>query len=127
MARKRTATNLHQLSVKAVQNAGDGDLSDGGRLILRVRGDSASWVDRYTAATGKRREMGLGVARRGSAAQAHKWTFVTGLALMLVARDWAPAVGALRAPVATTPAASTSTAAKSPTTAASPVSRAPSR
>ena len=70
MARKRTATNLHQLTVKAVQNAGDGDLTDGGGLLLRVRGDSASWVFRYTAATGKRREMGLGVARRGSASQA---------------------------------------------------------
>jgi len=68
--RKRTATNLHQLSVKAVQNAGDGDLTDGGGLLLRVRGDSASWVFRYTAASGKRREMGLGVAHRGSAAQA---------------------------------------------------------
>ncbi len=70
MARKRTATNLHQLTVKAVQNAEDGDLSDGGGLLLRVSGESASWVFRYTAATGKRREMGLGVARRGSAAQA---------------------------------------------------------
>ena len=70
MARKRTATNLHQLTVKAVQNAGDGDLTDGGGLLLRVSGESASWVFRYTAATGKRREMGLGVARRGSAAQA---------------------------------------------------------
>ena len=70
MARKRTASNLHLLTVKQVQNAPDGDLTDGGGLLLRVRGDSASWVWRYTAATGKRREMGLGVARRGSAAQA---------------------------------------------------------
>lgn len=68
--RKRTSTNLHQLSVKAVQNAGDGDTTDGGGLLLRVRGESASWVFRYTAASGRRREMGLGVARRGSAAQA---------------------------------------------------------
>lgn len=30
---------------------------------------SASWVLRYTASTGRRREMGLGIARRGSAAQ----------------------------------------------------------
>jgi hypothetical protein len=70
MARKRTATNLHQLTVKAVQNAGDGDLTDGGGLLLRIRGESASWVFRFTAASGKRREMGLGPARRGSAAQA---------------------------------------------------------
>ena len=70
LARKRIATNLHQLTVKAVQNAGDGDLTDGGGLLLRIRGDSASWVFRYTAASGRRREMGLGIARRGSAAQA---------------------------------------------------------
>ena len=70
MARKRTATNLHQLTVKQVQNAPEGDLSDGGGLLLRIRGQSASWVLRFTAATGRRREMGLGIARRGSAAQA---------------------------------------------------------
>ena len=70
MARKRTATNLHQLTVKQVQNAPEGDLSDGGGLILRIRGQSASWVLRFTATTRRRREMGLGIARRGSAAQA---------------------------------------------------------
>ena len=63
MARKRTATNLHQLTVKQVQNACESDLSDGGGLLLRVRGESSSWVFRYTAATGKRREMGLRMAR----------------------------------------------------------------
>lgn len=31
-----------------------------------VRGVSASWVLRYTAPSGRRREMGLGVARRGN-------------------------------------------------------------
>lgn len=70
MARKRTASNLHQLTVKQVQNAPEGDLTDGGGLLLRVGQGSASWVFRYTAATGKRREMGMGMARRGSAAQA---------------------------------------------------------
>jgi len=70
MARKRIATNLHQLTVKQVQNAPEGDLTDGGGLILRIRGQSASWVLRYTAASGRRREMGLGVARLGSPAQA---------------------------------------------------------
>ena len=72
MARKRTASNLHQLTVREVQAAPDGDHTDGGGLMLRVRdgGASSSWVFRYTAATGRRREMGLGVARRGSAAQA---------------------------------------------------------
>jgi len=69
MTRKRTATALHLLSTKQIQNAAEGDLSDGGGLILRIRGQSASWVLRYTAATGKRREMGLGIARLGSPAQ----------------------------------------------------------
>jgi hypothetical protein len=39
----------------------DGDISFERGLLLRVRGGSASWVFRYTAASGKRREMGLGV------------------------------------------------------------------
>lgn len=58
------------LTTREVQTARDGDLSDGGGLLLRVRGQSASWVFRYTAATGRRREMGLGVARRSTPAQA---------------------------------------------------------
>ncbi|MFI4927614.1 MAG: integrase arm-type DNA-binding domain-containing protein, partial [Burkholderiales bacterium] len=33
---------------------------------LRVRGTSASWVLRYTAPSGRRREMGLGLCRRGN-------------------------------------------------------------
>ena len=70
MARKRTAAKLHLLTVKQVQAAVGGDHSDGGGLLLRMRGDSCSWVFRYTAPTGRRREMGLGVARRGSSAQA---------------------------------------------------------
>jgi integrase len=70
MARKRIVSNLHQLTVRELLAAPEGDLSDGGGLILRTRGQSASWVFRYTAATGKRREMGLGVARLGSHAQA---------------------------------------------------------
>lgn len=67
MARKM-ATKLHLLTVREVQAAGEGDHADGGGLLLRVRGESASWVLRYTAPTGRRREMGLGVARRNSAA-----------------------------------------------------------
>jgi hypothetical protein len=38
--------------------------------MLRVRGTSTAWVLRYTAPTGRRREMGLGAALRGSLAQA---------------------------------------------------------
>jgi hypothetical protein len=61
---------LHKMSAQQVFNACDGDHSDGGNLVLRVRGDSGSWVFRYTAPSGKRREMGLGVAIRGSLDQA---------------------------------------------------------
>lgn len=70
MPRKRLPARLHLLSVRAVQTAGDGDHSDGGGLLLRIRGGSATWVFRYTAATGKRREMGLGAAHRSNPAQA---------------------------------------------------------
>lgn len=58
------------LTVRQVQTAGNGDHSDGGGLLLRVRGESASWVFRYTAPTGRRREMGLGVARRSNSKEA---------------------------------------------------------
>lgn len=54
------------LTVRQVQTAGDADHSDGCGLMLRVRGESASWVLRYTAPSGRRRQMGLGVARRGT-------------------------------------------------------------
>ena len=67
---RRTAAKLHLLTAKQVQHAPDGDHSDGGGLLLRVRGASASWVFRYTAPSGKRREMGLGVCHRGSPGQA---------------------------------------------------------
>jgi integrase len=67
---RRTAAKLHLLTTKQVQHAAEGDHSDGGGLLLRVRGESCSWVLRYTSPTGRRREMGLGVCRRGSPAQA---------------------------------------------------------
>lgn len=70
MNRIRPAAKLHLLSTREVQAAPDGDHTDGGGLMLRVRGVSASWVLRYTAATGRRREMGLGVCRRATTAQA---------------------------------------------------------
>ncbi len=37
----------------------DGELFDGGGLLLRVKEGRAKWVFRYTAPSGKRREMGL--------------------------------------------------------------------
>ncbi len=47
-----------------------GDMNDGGRLILRVGVAGTSWCLRYTAPTGKRREMGLGLVIRDSLALA---------------------------------------------------------
>lgn len=67
---RRTAATIYLLTAKQVQHAGNGDHTDGGGLLLRVRGESCSWVLRYTSPTGRRREMGLGVCRRGSPAQA---------------------------------------------------------
>lgn len=76
------AGRLHLLSTREVQNAAPGDHSDGGGLMLRIRQEGAfddtgkrrtaaeSWVYRYTAPTGRRREMGLGPCHRASAAQA---------------------------------------------------------
>jgi hypothetical protein len=68
MATKATTTRLHLLTARQVHAAKDGDHGDGGGLMLRVRAGSGSWVLRHTAPTGKRREMGLGVADRGSLA-----------------------------------------------------------
>jgi len=67
MVRKRVASRLHLLTVRELQVAADGDHADGGGLLLRVRGAYSSWVFRYTAPDGRRREMGLGAAHLGSA------------------------------------------------------------
>jgi integrase len=69
MVRNRSAARLHLLTVRELQAAQEGDHSDGGGLLLRVRDGSASWVFRYTSATGKRREMGLGSAHVANAKQ----------------------------------------------------------
>jgi len=67
----RGAAKLHLLTAREVQAAGRGDHSDGGGLLLRVKTTgAASWVYRYTSPTGQRREMGLGVAFKGSPSQA---------------------------------------------------------
>ncbi len=70
MAKRSPAARLHLLSTREVQAAKEGDHGDGGGLMLRIRGDSAAWVLRFTAPSGKRREMGLGIVHRGSAAHA---------------------------------------------------------
>lgn len=77
---------IHLLATRQVQTAPDGDHSDGGNLLLRVRGVSASWVFRYTSPTGRRREMGLGPCERQNPA-------LTGRSLTL-ARELAAAARA---------------------------------
>lgn len=72
MATKRMPGRLNLLTVREVQNANEGDQSDGGGLLLRIRGASATWVYRYTSPNGKRREMGFGVADRNNATVAGK-------------------------------------------------------
>jgi integrase len=67
---KGLLTRLQMLTPRQVLAAEDGDLSDGGGLVLRIGEGRASWVLRYTAPAGKRREMGLGVAYRDSLQQA---------------------------------------------------------
>lgn len=91
MGRVRTAARLHLLTVKHIQNAGEGDHSDGGGLMLRIRGASSSWVFRFTSPTGRRRKMGLGVAHRGSASQAgapRAVEILRQLRAMRLHRDW---------------------------------------
>ena len=61
---------LHLLSPREVQVALDGDHADGGGLVLRVRGERAVWIFRYTSPSGKRRDAGFGVAHRDSIASA---------------------------------------------------------
>lgn len=67
MATRLLGAKLNLLSVRDVLNARDKELSDGGGLLLRCAGPSAAWVFRYTSATGKRREMGLGACARHNA------------------------------------------------------------
>jgi hypothetical protein len=65
MAEKKVSRNAQRLlTVRDVLAAGEGDHADGGGLYLRVRAASVSWLYRYTAASAKRREMGLGAAQR---------------------------------------------------------------
>jgi integrase len=70
MATRSTAARLHLLTAREVHAAKAGDRGDGGGLVLRVGDSGASWVLRFTAPSGKRREMGLGIAERGNVAHA---------------------------------------------------------
>ncbi len=49
-----------RLAAVAVKRLADGWHADGGNLYLFVRGNSRTWVFRYTAPDGQRRNMGLG-------------------------------------------------------------------
>lgn len=64
------ATGIHRLSPRTVHTAGDGDYNDGNGLWLRVADGRGAWVFRYTAPSGKRREMGLGKLARNTLAAA---------------------------------------------------------
>lgn len=61
---------LNRLSAVALPKLPDGAHADGGGLHLLVRGTSRSWVFRYTAPDGVRRNMGLGSIESVSLAQA---------------------------------------------------------
>lgn len=63
------ASKLHLLTVREVQTASEGDHTDGGGLLLRIRGSSRSWVFRFTSPSGRRREMGLGAVRLSNSAE----------------------------------------------------------
>jgi len=58
---------LHRLQTRQVMAALEGEHCDGGGLLLRVSAASAAWVFRYSAPSGRRREMGLGPCERHSA------------------------------------------------------------
>jgi hypothetical protein len=67
LATRLLGARLNLLSAREVQNAQGQELSDGGGLLLRCSDKRANWVFRYTSATRKRREMGLGACARHSA------------------------------------------------------------
>ena len=68
LTKRKHVTGLHLLKPLAVKNA-PRDSNDGGGLWLRIRGDKATWIFRYTT-HGKRRDLALGVCYRGNETQA---------------------------------------------------------
>lgn len=66
MATRLETANRNRLSARDVLNAQFGDHTDGGGLILCMTPRTEAWVFRYTAPSGKRREMGLGRCERGN-------------------------------------------------------------
>src|SRR5215813_9918097 len=52
---------IHRLKTRHIERLGSGKHSDGGNLYLLVKkGGAKSWIFIYTAANGRRREIGLG-------------------------------------------------------------------
>lgn len=73
MASKTQSRNAQRLlTVCEVVHAKDGDHPDRGGLYLRVWGESASWVFRFTSPCRKRRETGFGKALRADSDAAGK-------------------------------------------------------
>jgi hypothetical protein len=55
------ANGIHRLKARHIERLGPGKHSDGGNLyLLMKKGGAKSWLFIYTAANGKRREIGLG-------------------------------------------------------------------
>ena len=64
-------TTLHRLNAKAAKSLGDGWHADGGGLYLRVKGNTRSWVFRWTEGA-KKREKAIGPAAAISLASARQ-------------------------------------------------------
>jgi hypothetical protein len=77
---ERIKMAMHLLSARQVHTATSGDHPDGGGLFLRSTPKGSSWVLRYTAPDGRRREMGLGTAERSTLA-------ASGAAIVQARRD----------------------------------------
>jgi Arm DNA-binding domain len=61
---------LSRLKPREMLAASQGDLNDGGGLLLLIGASGSSFVLRYTGPSGKRCEMGLGPVARNSLSQA---------------------------------------------------------
>lgn len=57
MGTRLNVGKLNLLSVRQVQTVRDADHGDGAGLYLRVSGDSANWIYRFTSASGRRRRV----------------------------------------------------------------------
>lgn len=85
----KRAKGLHRLTERTVRTAAPGVHGDGGGLWLTVKGGptgSRSWIHRYTAPSGKRRERGLGPFPVVGLAEARRLA-AEGRALLQAGRD----------------------------------------